>query len=264
MGVMPLPRITDFESPIQASSSSQVMPLAPSHACSSRFADPASVPLPPGATFPGSVWSLNLPRAAEAISARFARVAIVNGASSSAAVGGCRCRYSAVVPATIGEAIEVPPLSFRPPATRVQSAARMPVPGAQMPTDGPKLENTAGWSSASLAPTASANAEAAGYCQVAGHDSLPAATITGMPCSVTLLMASSNTAACAPLCWPLSDMFTTAGSCTLPGISTQFSAATALENRNLPWLSLTANDTMLAPGATPVVAPAAQPATCVP
>ena len=59
-------------------------------------------------------------------------------------------------------------------------------------------------------------------------------------------------------------MFTTAGSRTLPGIATQLSAATTLEFAIGPDGDPTPNEMMSAPGATPVVAPAAQPATCVP
>ena len=115
-----------------------------------------------------------------------------------------------------------------------------------------------------MAPTVSVNADAAGYIHEAGHDSLPAAVTKGIPLSITFATASSNTAADAPRCSPLKDMLTTAGSCTFPGMSSQLSAATAAEVLYFPSGLVIASDTMLAPGAGPVVAPAAHPATCVP
>mmetsp|Transcript_5690 Transcript_5690/g.11853 ORF Transcript_5690/g.11853 Transcript_5690/m.11853 type:complete len:233 (+) Transcript_5690:545-1243(+) len=168
---------------------------------------------------------------------------------------------SAAAPATCGEAIDVPSYTSVAPFP-VSTADVIPSPGAKMSTHVPQLLKSARRSFSVLAPTVIASAADAGEVLQAFWFSFPAATTTMIPASTAALTTLFSFCEKPP---PRDMLITDLVPRDLWRVTTQLIAAmTVALDVPSPSSPKTRTSYRLAPGATPIVLPAAVPATWVP
>jgi len=194
------------------------------------------------------------PRTAPAVARSTSRRETCSGVSA-----GSSPSSSAAAPATCGEAIDVPD-SSSVAVSPVYQSETMSTPGANRSTHEPRLENEARLSSRPDAATVSAAGSRAGEDSQASSSSLPAATVTLTPSSISPRIAAST----LPLAGPLRLRLATAGVPARWSRAAQSMPAMTPEVSPLPPQSSVRTATSATAGATPYAAPPIVPATCVP
>ena len=172
-----------------------------------------------------------------------------------------RCRSCTTAPATAGVAIDVPEYVA---IARLDSAVAeiTSEPGARMSTHDPLLEYNARASEDVVAPTVIASGALDGEDEHAFDRSFPAATTTTMPAACAAAIA----AFWAELYPPPSEREATAVEAPRATVSLTAHSSAAITSLvyPVPEQSRALTATIVAPLATPYVAPAAVPAQCVP